>query len=249
MISDTESGGKRGQVSNYNALAAELRRSFSGGMSFSVNYVWSKSLDALNNGANTPQNAHDIAAEYGPSDFNPGQTFKASGVFQLPFGAGRPYLGRDNWFNRQVIWGWQSSGIFSVQSGLPFSASASDLSQTGAYHSLRANQTCNGNNPQNQSFSHWFDTSCFTQPGTGQFGDERRDNLTGPRNTNLNLSLFKSFPIKEGTSLQFRTDLVDALNHPLPENPSSNVANARTFGVISSIPGSRTIQFALKFIY
>lgn len=235
---------------NYNGLEGELKRNFSNGMSLSANYVWSKSMDALNNGANTPQYGPDVQAEYGQSDFNPGQVFKASGIYQLPFGTGRQYLNSNNWFNNEVIGGWQTSGILTVQSGLPFSVSASDLSDTGGDHSMRANQTCNGNRPQGQSFNYWFDTSCYVQPGVGQFGNEQRDNLIGPRTTNLDASFFKSFRVHEGTSLQFRTDLFDSLNHPEPtaSNVSASVTSA-SYGKFTAIPGNRIVQFSLKLIY
>jgi hypothetical protein len=233
---------------NYNGLVTELKRNFSNGTSLSMNYVWSKSLDALNNGAATPQYGLNVPAEYGLSDFNAAQVFKASGLYQLPFGKGQRFLGGSNWFNTQVIGGWQTSGILTVQSGLPFTVSATDLSNTGGYHSMRANQTCNGNRPAGQSINHWFDTSCFTQPGVGQFGNARRDNLIGPRTTNLDMSLFKSFALPESTSLQFRTDLFDSLNHPLLGIPVANVASP-AYGKITDISGNRIVQFSLKLVY
>ncbi len=78
---------------NYNALEGELERRFTNGLSMHANYVWSKSMDALNNGASNPQYGPDVQAEYGQSDFNPGQVFKLSGVYELPFGQGKQFLG------------------------------------------------------------------------------------------------------------------------------------------------------------
>lgn len=233
---------------NYNGLMGELERSFANGITFSTNYVWSKALDSLSNGAEQPQYGPDVQAEYGLSDFNAAQVFKASGIYQLPFGPGRQFLNHKNWFSTQTVGGWQAGGILTVQSGLPFNASASDLSDTGAYHSQRANQICNGNKPQSQSFNHWFNTACYVQPGVGQLGNERRDNLIGPRTTNLDMSFSKAFAIPESTSLQFRADLFDSLNHPLPGVPVSAVTSP-SYGEITNIPGARIVQFSLKFVY
>ena len=233
---------------NYNGLIADLKRNFSNGMSLATNFVLSKSMDALNNGASTPQYGPNVQAEYGQSDFNAGKVFKASGVYLLPFGTGRQFLGERNWFNNQVIGGWQASGVLTIQSGLPFSTTATDLSSTGGDHSMRANQTCNGNHPQGQSFTHWFDTTCYIQPGQYQFGSEQRDNLIGPRTTNLDMSFFKSFVLAESKSVQFRTDLFDSLNHPLPGIPNATVTSP-SYGKITSIPGNRIVQFSLKLIF
>ena len=233
---------------NYNAFEAELERRFSTGLSFQANYVFSKSMDALNNGAEQPEYGPDVHAEYGLSDFNAAHVFKASGVYELPFGTGKSHFGGANWFDTQVIGGWQASGILTVQSGLPFNASATDLSNTGGNHAQRANQLCDGNRPAGQSIRHWFNTACYIQPSIGQLGNERRDNILGPRTTNLDLSVFKDFALPESTALQLRSDFFDSLNHPLLGIPAAAVGTP-TYGQITTITGARAIQLSLKFSY
>jgi hypothetical protein len=233
---------------NYNGLEGELERRFANGLSLLANYVWSKSMDTLNNGAEDPQYGPDVKAEYGLSDFNPAQVFKLSGIYELPVGHGRRFLGSSNRLTDEVIGGWQLSDILTVQSGLPFNVSATDLSDTGGDHTERANQICNGNDPPNQSITHWFNTACYVQPGVGQFGNEQRDNIIGPRTTNLDLSLFKLFAIREGSSLELRSDFFDALNHPLLGLPSATVSSS-PYGQITSITGQRTVQLSLKYLF
>lgn len=241
QIADIASG-------NYNGVEADLERRFSSGLSLLANYVWSKSMDTTNNGAEVPEYGPNVQAEYGLSDFNSSQVFKVSGVYEFPLGVGKAYFGSKNWFNTQVIGGWQGSGIFTVRSGLPFNVSATDLSNTGAYHAQRANQVCNGKRLRQQSIHLWFDTTCYVQPSIGQLGNEQRDNIIGPRQTNLDLSLLKNFPIMATRFLQFRTDVFDAFNHPLLGNPSAAVGTP-TYGQITSIGGVRAIQISAKIIY
>ena len=233
---------------NYNGLEVELDRRFSRGLSVLTSYVWSKSLDSLNNGAESPEFRNDLAKEYGLSDFNAPQVFKLSGVYNLPVGTGQTLLRSNNWFNKQVIGGWQLSDILTVQSGLPFNVGANDLSDTGGYHAQRANRICNGNHPANQSITHWFNTACYVQPGEGQLGTEGRDDLIGPRTTNLDLSLFKQFPFMEDKFVQFRSDFFDALNHPLLGNPNAYTTSPVN-GKITNITGARDIQLSLKVIF
>jgi hypothetical protein len=113
---------------------------------------------------------------------------------------------------------------------------------------MRANQVCDGNRPANQSIKQWFNTACYVQPGVGTLGNERRNNIIGPRTTNLDLSLFKEFPIHDREKVQFRSDFFDALNHPLLGLPSASVSSS-TYGQITSITGQRSIQFSLKVLF
>jgi hypothetical protein len=196
----------------------------------------------------TPQYGPDVRPEYGLSDFNAAHVFKFSSVYALPIGTGRRFLNRNNWFERYLIGGWQLSNTLIVQSGLPFNVTATDLSNTGGNHSQRANQVCDGNRPSNQSVLQWFNKSCYVQPGVGQLGNERRNNIIGPRTTNLDASLFKEVPVHDKAKFQFRTDVFDALNHPLLGIPSASVSSS-TYGQITNITGARAFQFSLKLLY
>jgi hypothetical protein len=114
---------------------------------------------------------------------------------------------------------------------------------------MRANQICDGNSGAPRTFAQWFNTACFTKPGVGQLGNERKNNLTGPRNTNLDISLSKQFPVWKEDAVQFRSDFFDVLNHPLPQAPASSIATASTFGQITSVPGVRSVQLSVKVIF
>jgi hypothetical protein len=125
---------------------------------------------------------------------------------------------------------------------------SNDLSDTGGDHAQRANRICNGNHPAHQSITHWFNTACYVQPGVGQLGTEGRDDIIGPRTTNLDLSLFKEFPLWKDKSLQFRSDAFDVLNHPLLGIPNANTSSPLN-GQITNISGARNIQLSLKLVY
>lgn len=236
---------------NYNGLEAELEKRYSNGLSLLTSYVWSKAMDIITGDNENPENGLNPSGNYGPADYNMTNVFKFSPVYQLPFGSGRQMFNNNNWFDRQVIGGWQVSGILSVMSGTPFTVGANDLSDTGGFHTQFANQVCDPNKVAHRSIQHWFNTSCLVQPGVGQLGNERRNNVKGPRTTNLDASAFKDFPIYADKLLQFRADFFDALNHPLlyiPAYQSQNVASP-TYGQITDIGGARAIQLSVKIIY
>jgi hypothetical protein len=113
--------------------------------------------------------------------------------------------------------------------------------------------------PINSKLGKYFDTSCFTTPpvigadGTGTgFGNSRTGAATGPGQANVDVAFSKILKCKrpvEGSSLEFRTEFYNALNHPQFANPDNDYASP-AFGVIRSTSvSSRVIQLALKFAF
>ncbi|MBB5343367.1 TonB-dependent receptor [Tunturibacter empetritectus] len=230
---------------NYNALQAQLERRFSNGLTFNTNYVWSKALDNDSTDNETPRLASNLGLDYGRADFDRTHVFKLSGVYDLPYGKQS-----SNLLKRELIGGWQVSGIFIAQSGTPTSVFANDLSQTGGNHLQYANQVCNGNSPSSRGFNHWFDTTCFVQPGIGVLGNAGRNDIIGPRYTNLDASAMKTISFGDVRALQLRADLLGALNHPQGSLPAYNQTVASpTYGQVTSVSGSRVIQLSLKAIF
>jgi hypothetical protein len=84
------------------------------------------------------------------------------------------------------------------------------------------------------------------------FGNSATGIVNGPGQANVDLSLSKNIPIKwpsDRTSLQFRTELYNALNHPQFSNPDTNFTSP-TFGLISGTAvNPRVIQLALRLAF
>src|SRR5258705_9727455 len=89
----------------------------------------------------------------------------------------------------------------------------------------------------------YFNTNCFTSaPVTGAdgigtaFGNSATGIVTGPGQANLDLAFSKTVALQwplERSSIQFRAEFYNALNHPQFANPDTNFTSP-TFGVISS---------------
>ena len=233
---------------NYNALVAQLNRNFRSGLSLNVNYVFSQSKDP-GDWSGTIEHGTDPAKDYGLSGFDIRQNLKFSGVYDLPFGPGRKFLNQSNWLNREVAGGWQVSTIFSTFDGYPFSTSAVDNSNTGGFHTQRADETCNPHANFTRSKLEWFNTGCFAQPAIGRLGDEPRNDIRGPSQTNTDLSAFKAFSIREGQRLEFRTDFFNAFNHvSWGEYPDASYTSP-AFGQFASYSSPRAIQLSLKVVF
>jgi hypothetical protein len=68
------------------------------------------------------------------------------------------------------------------------------------------------------------------------FGDAPRDFGSGPGMAQVDASLLKDLPLREQTRLRFRTEALDALNHPNWANPNTQFASA-TFGEVTGLQG------------
>jgi hypothetical protein len=82
------------------------------------------------------------------------------------------------------------------------------------------------------------------------FGSSGLGIILGPGNVNWDTSILKTTKITEKTTLQFRTDFFNILNHPQFAPPGTAQETPNTFGVITNTAvNPRIIQFALKFLF
>jgi hypothetical protein len=102
--------------------------------------------------------------------------------------------------------------------------------------------------------NQWFNPNAFSLPAAGTYGNLGRGVFTGPGLAEMDASLFKNTAISEHTSLQFRAEFFNVINHPNlgPPNAtvfSSGAANASA-GLITTLATSpRQIQFGLKLMF
>ena len=142
--------------SNYHALLGKLERRFSKGLSMLASYTYGHSIDdgKSQNDQNdpAPQDARNLAANRGSSNFDVTHRFVLSGVWQLPFG-------KSPGVASAIARGWQLSGIWSQQTGQPFSVTMNtDPTATGA--TARPDRLRDGSLPADQrSINRWFDLS------------------------------------------------------------------------------------------
>ncbi len=238
--------------SSYNALQAKLQKSLSFGLNFLVSYTWSKSLDIQSEGqSGSIETIYDLRRDWGPSDFNRTHLFVFSGVYQLPFGKGKPYLSNANGITRTILGDWNLSWIATLNSGQPFTVYAGgDIANVGG-GSQRAQVVGTPNSGFNQSIQQWFNTAAFVVPAAYTFGNEGRNNLTGPAFKNLDFNAYKNFSLTERFTLQFRGEFFNILNHPSFGLPDTTVTDSN-YGKITTTanPNSnREIQFALKLLF
>jgi hypothetical protein len=250
---------------------------------FRGNYTWSKNLD---NGSawNTSVSANTPAfvsvpqlpgLDWGPAATDIRHLASLNGSWELPFGPKRRFGAHLGPAASAAVSGWMFSAIANLQSGFPFTP------QLG-YNPTGSGDTRNPVRPDvNPNFhgslyaggstaaraNQFFNPAAFLAPAAGAVGNLRRDILTGPGYTNLDLSLAKSTIIRERLNVQFRAEFFNVLNHTnlMTPNPvvfssgpqQSTSAATRTqasvlsptAGVVTAAATSRQIQFGLKLLF
>ncbi len=245
--------------SSYNALQVSLNGRQQHGLTYLISYTWSKSLDLGCSGwygveGCSIQNPYNLQADKGPSATDLPQIFSAAWVYALPFGKGGKFSSGNPVMNA-LIGGWNLNGVLSFNSGTAFDAgSGKDIAQTGNYNYgngygyERANLVGNPY-PANKTPAEWINVPAFQYPAADTFGDLGRDSLRSDWYKNLDISIFRQFPITERFRVEFRFEVFNATNTPVWAIPVTSM-EAPNFGAVTTTANtSRQLQFGLKLYF
>ena len=256
----------------YDALQAKIQRRFAVGVEIDANYVYSKSFQATGWSQELPQSLF-----YGPSMTDQTHVFNFSYVYDLPKGS-KVVPGRaTKWF----LDDWRISGITTFASGFPSNivltttdsydfTGGGDIG-AGSWQAVDRGSISTGT-PMSiagvslscstfggpRSFSQFFNTGCAHRPsGRGDYGSDFTGyKFRGPGFNNFDISIFKSFPIRESKILQFRWEVYNLFNHPQAMtvnntarfDPAGNQVNAQ-FGTVTATRPERRMQGSLRFTF
>jgi len=240
----------------YNALQLTASHRMSESLTMHGTWTWSKTMDA---GGYTDTIYRVLSRHIDNGDM--AHRVTVSGLWDLPVGRGKTYLGHANRYFDAAVGGWELSGLFSWQTGSPWTLNGStDYSGHTAISKRESASTISGVNTscaaqwkQDNKTGDWNLTpvgsgSSSTCNGTYNFvvvptyGISPNVDYTGVRNpgwTDLDASLSKSFQIMERLHAQFRIDAFNLPNHPAW---ASNYDNGPTDGNFGTIVKSSTGQ-------
>ncbi len=197
-------------------------------------------------------------SDKGLSQIHLTHNFTGSLIYDLTVGSGRRFGTNFHGAANTVLGNWEFNAIAHLTSGFPlFMTTAVNNSGTSLGGNVpgsnRPERICNGGlSGSQQSVNEWFNTSCFVDPPPGVLGNAARSELFGPNFINFDISLFKTFPlsrIREGTSLQFRSEFFNIFNHPQFFQPGTDEGGADFGHVLATVNNPRLVQFALKLIF
>jgi hypothetical protein len=250
----------------YSGLEASLTRRLSHGFQFLASYTFSKTLDTDGADINSTSSGNALTLgdqnspqqRWGRASFDRTHRFVFSTTWALP----KPPAHAPE----SLLGNWSLAAIATIQSGNALTIAETNSSNVFGISEDRAQlrATCSAGKLVQQGsleskLNNYFNSSCFTSPpvigadGIGTaFGNSATGIVDGPGQANLDLAFSKAVIFnwpREKTSLLFRTEFYNALNHPQFSNPDTNFTSA-TFGVISSTAvNPRVTQLALKLVF
>jgi hypothetical protein len=250
---------------DYHSMQWTLRKQFSSGLQFDLNYTFSKSIDlgsyrerdTITSGQIiNPWNTGQMKAV---SDYDAKHLLSAFVVADLPFGRGRKYGGNVNGFVNTTLGGWGISGIWRQSSGLPVGVDdggqwSTNWNIEGFATPVAAIASSNTKNSRTGGPNIFSDPAAafnaFTPNYPGTSGG--RNVLRGSGYFNIDMALQKRFvmPYSEHHSLQIRAEAFNVTNSAQFDVGSINldIGNSANFGKYTSTLGNaRVLQFGARY--
>jgi Carboxypeptidase regulatory-like domain len=237
--------------SNYHGLQVSAQHNFANSSQVQLAYTWSKNLtDSPNDRTTSPQNSYDIRSEYQRAALDRRHVFNLNYIYEIPF------LRTRTDFVGTVFGGWQASGIVTVYTGVPFSATTSNFDPAGlglinANPAARPNLLCDPNDNAPHTLQQWVTGQCFqANPAVDAIvvnapGSAARGIIDGPGTQRVDFTMSKNFRFTESIYLQLRAEMFNIFNHTNFRTVSTNIT-AANFGAITATRDPRTMQFGLK---
>lgn len=236
--------------SRYNALQVTVTERSTHGITFLAAYTLSHSnADGCNLGASCDStNPYNKKGDYGTSDLN------QKNVFSVAFTGKSPYSSSANKLVSNVAGGWALNGIVQITSGKPYTVTTgNDPENVGCCNQQRVNVIGDPNAGSNiHTQKQWFNPAAFAQQAAYTYGNERPNQWVGQHWNNVDMSLFRQFPIGlgEGRYFEFRAEAFNLFNNVVFNTPDSNISHTTTFGqILSQWNTPRELQMSLKFYY
>ncbi len=255
-----------GGNASYHSLQASLQKRVTDGLTAFVNYTWSKATDnntfGSNEGGTVPGSSYVLPVyeqnykrlDSGPSDYDHRNVLTISYVWVTP------KMKDGNAVVRYLANGWQTNGIFSYRSGDPLTVTG--VANNSGTNLGRDRAVWNGQNPYggsacnpNAVCKNWLNSMSFsanpryTQNLELSYGNIRKGSFVGPQFASWDISVMRSFPIREAAQFQFKAEFFNVLNHTNFGDPQQSRTNG-AFGTITSTSGDPRIgQMSLKFLF
>ncbi len=228
-----------GATSNYNSMQVSLRQAAWKGLTGTVNYTWSKSMDTVSS-PTTPSNSYNLKQDYGPSTFDNRNTVTGTIFYNVP------QLGH---FAPRLTKGWQTNALLTYSSGQPLnplvSGDRSVTNQLKDRPNVVNSQVYLGGTQLLTSTPYVGPTSTggrtyrflqanttnqyFTAGPLGTYGNARRNSLYGPNFRTVDFSLFKHTPVTEKIMTEFRAEIFNIFNFNNFAQPTVTGIGAPTY--------------------
>jgi len=239
----------------YDSLVAKAQKRMSMGLTFLSTLTWSRNHDAssggagnfLNAGNGGPQNPYDMASEYSLANVDTPLRWSSAFTSELPFGKSGKLM-------KAVAGGWSINAIGVYQSGFPLQiAQSTNNNSVFGYASQRPNAT--GVSPfttgsLEDRLGGYINAAAFSTAPRGTFGNLSRTlDMRGPGQANWDMSVFKTFSVKEKLKGQFRAEALNAFNTPMFAAPNVSFGSSSFGRITSQVNFARMMQLGVRMFF
>jgi hypothetical protein len=241
----TDVYGNVGQ-SNYNALQLSVQQRLSGGLTFNLNYTYSKALGTINGNRSAYIQEKSLSTTDQPHLLN------AFYTYELPFGKGRRLNPGANAV-RAVVSGWQLTGITRFASGAPlgpFTANCNVPQAGTCWASFNPAFSGSAKLEGDGGVSPFINAAAFISPASFTYGNTPATGAYGLRNphfVNQDLTLTRNFHIRESLRFVFGADSFNLFNNVRLGSINTNITNSNFGKAAAQVNLPRVFQFKLRF--
>jgi hypothetical protein len=243
---------------NYHSLQTSLNKSFANGLLIKTSYTFSKAINMTDEDGWTT----DLVFNWDPmfsrnralAGYDRTHAFTLGWVYELPFGAGKPFL-QSNRMARAIAGGWQLNGVLTDYTGAPFTVTADGSKLNAPGNTQTADQVKSTVERYGKvgTGQYYYDATAFAGVNEVRFGTTGRNLLRGPGIFNCDLSMFRTFRVREKVDVQFKAESFNFTNTTKFANPGTAVTTPGTFMQITStrtdIPTERQFRFGLRLSF
>jgi hypothetical protein len=273
-------------ISSFNSLQTSVKHQLGHGLTMQAAYTWSKTLTDLYNGSANGNIPSDLGQQHGPASFNHANRVIVNYSYDLPFGkeatgiegkliggwnvsgvsifqSGDPIniiddrLGAGYGLSSSPSMGvgWSRANLCPGMTVADVVAHGSVRSKVNSYFNKNAFPPASKILPSNPCQLPLVPNGDSTATDVGNLPPMA---VNGPGENNWDIALMKATKLREGLTLQFRTEFYNAFNHaqfsdPVTGNGSSGFfanVDTGTFGQITTTSvNPRLIQFAVRFVF
>ena len=256
-------------TNRYNSLQVKVNKRFTDNYSVLTHYTLQKSVNSAGE-----QFIFDRDLNRGVADFNRKHIFVFTQLFELPFGRNQKYFGGISRGLDYLVGGWQINSATTWESGFPFNVTYEPCRDVAISPTLTRRQCDRDTGPNRPNVNGkikytpgaatgTIDTSVFSKPAIGTFGNLKRNALTGPSYFRADASLFKRLRFTETMNLELRLEVVNLFNTVNLANPDGFLGSFDSAGrlvpngnfgkstgtVFGGNDPQRNLQLAARFVF
>ncbi len=226
----------------YHSLQTRFEKRMAAGYTVSVSWTWSKLMEATGF-----LNDTDPRPERVISDQDRTHRLVVSGIYELPFGRGKPYWGSIRGVLGKLISGWQVAGIYQGQSGPAlgfgnaiFTGNLKDIPIPNSQRTVQRWFNVDAGFERNPA--RQLAWNIRTMPS--RFSGIRADGMN-----NWDLSLIKNTYFSENAYASFRAEFINALNHAQFTAPNTSPTSTAFGAVSGTLQLPRIVQLGLRLVF